>query len=45
MKEVTSSLLPVVVLVIQADKYDWNSIFAGTKLNCGREVDSNALFM
>jgi hypothetical protein len=35
MKEVTSSLLPVVVLVIQADKYDWKSIFAGTKLNCG----------
>lgn len=31
-------LPPVLLLVIQADKFDWSSIFSGTTLNDGREV-------
>ena len=34
----SSSPPPVVVLVIQADKYNWLSIFSGRKLSNGRDI-------
>lgn len=37
-REAASPPPPLVILVIQADAYDWSSIFSGTKLNDGREV-------
>mmetsp|Transcript_21481 Transcript_21481/g.40391 ORF Transcript_21481/g.40391 Transcript_21481/m.40391 type:complete len:333 (+) Transcript_21481:89-1087(+) len=37
--KLASSPPPVIILVIQADSYDWSDIFSGTKLNNGREVN------
>jgi len=37
-KMLATSPPPVVILVVQADQYDWSSIFSGTTLNDGREV-------